>query len=82
MEKINLSKKQGADIAKAIYDDVKSHCDSNLKRYLISYRKELENAKGKPIEPITIRFNPYLYPVSINHTNDTDKTVDESGCEQ
>ena len=60
MNNIVLNKRQSRELAQAIRDGIRSHCDNNLERFLLFYLKERENAKGKQLEPIRIKF----YPIS------------------
>ena len=47
MNEVNYSKKQSEEIAKSIYDGIKSHIDRNLERFLLYYLEECKNKKGR-----------------------------------
>ena len=58
MNNLVLNKKQSKEIAQSVYDGIKDHCEANFDRFFACYLEERRNAKGKSIEPITIRFLP------------------------
>ena len=72
MNKIVLSKKQSKEIAISIYDGIKSHVDSNLKRFILCFLEERNKSKGQYIEPLKLWFYPCTY--LSNYSSDIEKS--------
>ena len=82
MSDIILDKNQSKTIAKSVYDGIKNHCEVNFERFIMCYKEELRQANGKPIEPITISFNPISHFVEQNHIEDDIVAGDSEGVKE
>ena len=78
MSNLVLNKKQTRALTTSIYGDIREHCEKNFDRFFACYLQERNNANGKAIEPITVKFYPYSYVSDINSENTTG--VKTRGC--
>jgi hypothetical protein len=77
VKSLQIDVKQTKELAKSLIDDVKNHVENHFERYVLLYREEMIQAKkqGRPIEPISITFQP-CFPCELTTTTIDDNNND------